>query len=317
MNRYETNIGLLIAVAEAIGEYRSQFVFVGGAIAGLLVTSQTLLNIRPTDDIDIIVETTTYGKYTDLVESLRELGFKHDMNGPLCRFTINGIKVDIMPTEGSVLGFNNKWYPLAIKTATKYLLPNSLAIRLINAPLFICTKLEAFADRGKRDFLTSHDIEDVIAIINGRPELVCECWGMPIEIRKYLIGSFQKLKQDENFLNALPGLVPYGSQNRETILLFIIDQLARLPLVPSFSGQIMVYHTEDPPYLNVISMNGTNQMLARRDFPKKDELINCLTELGILTNQAELSSSSFNRLYTLNNIPMHILSKWALLSPLD
>lgn len=40
------------------------------------------------------------------------------------------------------------------------------------APYFCATKLEAFGGRGKNDYLASHDLEDLITVVDGRPELL-------------------------------------------------------------------------------------------------------------------------------------------------
>jgi hypothetical protein len=47
-------------------------------------------------------------------------------------------------------------------------------IRSITAPYFLATKLEAFQSRGKGDVFASHDLEDVIAVIDGRPAITEE-----------------------------------------------------------------------------------------------------------------------------------------------
>lgn len=45
------------------------------------------------------------------------------------------------------------------------------AVRLVCAVAFVATKLEAFASRGGGDFMSSHDLEDVLNIVDGREEL--------------------------------------------------------------------------------------------------------------------------------------------------
>jgi len=41
-------------------------------------------------------------------------------------------------------------------------------IRVVTAPYFFATKIEAFKDRRRRDFWASHDLEDLIFLIDGR-----------------------------------------------------------------------------------------------------------------------------------------------------
>src|ERR1700728_3120795 len=65
-------------------------------------------------------------------------------------------------------------------------LPKSGPIRLITAPLFLAAKLEAFRGRGGGDYYASHDLEDVIALIDGRAELVGEITASTGELREFL-----------------------------------------------------------------------------------------------------------------------------------
>ena len=44
----------------------------------------------------------------------------------------------------------------------------------MSPPYFVALKLEAFEDRGSRDFLYSTDFEDVICLFNGRESIVEE-----------------------------------------------------------------------------------------------------------------------------------------------
>jgi len=79
-----------------------------------------------------------------------------------------------MPTDESILDFSNRWYPDAILHATEMTLSAGLVIKRVTAPYFITTKIEAFKGRGNCDFLTGHDFEDMMIIIDGREELgVC------------------------------------------------------------------------------------------------------------------------------------------------
>jgi hypothetical protein len=47
-------------------------------------------------------------------------------------------------------------------------------IKLITAPAFLGTKFEAYSDRGGGDMLASHDLEDIINVLDGRPGLLEE-----------------------------------------------------------------------------------------------------------------------------------------------
>lgn len=82
-----------------------------------------------------------------------------------------------------------------------------LAIRLIRPAHFVATKLEAFEDRGRGDYAQSHDLEDVLSVVDGREQLVAELRQASAPLRAYVAGVFARLLDDEDFLNVLPGLI--------------------------------------------------------------------------------------------------------------
>ncbi len=106
------------------------------------------------------------------------------------------------------MGFPNRWYRAAIAAAIDYGLPDGSKIRLITSPYFLATKLEAFRDRGKGDFVASHDIEDIVAVIDGRSELLTEVMKAPADIREALHGEFSRLLANGDFTDAIPGHLP-------------------------------------------------------------------------------------------------------------
>lgn len=110
----------LLAVANALGDLLSEIVFVGGSTVGLLVTDPASPSVRPTKDVDLIVEVASYADYQlVIVPKLKIAGFVEctDEDAPMCAWQVNGIRVDVMPTAGNVLGFTNQWYKGALATA--------------------------------------------------------------------------------------------------------------------------------------------------------------------------------------------------------
>lgn len=233
LNPNDPNVVMLELVAQRLGtELCDQFAFVGGAIAGLLITDPANPPIRPTEDVDIVAEVLALSDYHRIEGDLRKRGFKQDMSAdaPVCRWQVEGITVDVMPTMEKILGFANRWYPLCVLTAEPLALPNGATIRLIQAPVFIGTKLEAFHGRGRGDYLFSHDLGDIISVVDGRDSLLDECAQMPKELRAYLARQFSVLLADRRFLDALPGHLPGDamSQSRLPDLEAKIQQLADL-----------------------------------------------------------------------------------------
>ncbi len=232
MRRTESQRNNLKLIAQQLGALRSGFVFTGGAVVGLLLTDSIAPDVRPTDDVDVIIAIARYSDYAQLQEELRKIGFKNTIDGPICRFTFHGLIVDIMPSEPDILGFSNRWYNYAIASAVESKLPDGTVIRHVSAPAFIATKLDAFTGRGKGDYALSHDIEDIIALLDGRPEITTEIANAHPEVQNYIAKSFADFIKDQDFLDSLAmHLYPdAGSQARSKIILDRIRTIADLPL---------------------------------------------------------------------------------------
>jgi hypothetical protein len=218
VNRRQANLEQLKIVADSLGDLRQRSIFVGGSIIGLLVSDHAIRDVRATDDVDIVIEVASYAKYAVIQDILRDRGFQHVMDGPNCRFKIRGTVVDVMPSDDSILGFHNRWYPLIFERPLRIDLSNGLTIAVIDPALFLCTKLEAFHDRGKSDYVISHDIEDIVTILYGRSEIFQEICQAPKEPRDYLIREFKNILSDNLFHEALPGMIPPGPAGEEAII---------------------------------------------------------------------------------------------------
>jgi predicted nucleotidyltransferase len=209
------NLAILELVAQALGPVCDEVVFVGGCATGLLLTQERPERIRITEDVDIVAQALTVHDYHAVEKRVRAQGFSNDMRpgAPICRWVYGSVTLDVMPTVKDILGFANRWYPLAIESAQTVALPSGISIRLISAPVFVGTKLEAFKDRGRDaggqpDYLGSHDLEDIITVADRRPELVDNCRAAPAELRDYLAQSFAVLLADPDFQSTLAGHLP-------------------------------------------------------------------------------------------------------------
>jgi hypothetical protein len=105
------NIELLKQVARRLGPLLPEVVFVGGCTTDLFITDEGAAEVRPTFDVDVIAEISSYPDYDAFSDRLRALGFREDASegAPRCRWVIDEMKVDVMPVDGSVLGFTNRW----------------------------------------------------------------------------------------------------------------------------------------------------------------------------------------------------------------
>jgi len=213
----EQNLQILTLVAHALGPLRESLVFVGGCVTGLLVTDVRSQPIRATKDVDVVAQVTSRQDYHRLEKQFSARGFVHDTSpeAPICRWKRGEILVDLMPTAAGVLGFHNRWYALAVETAQPYELPDRTRISLITAPVFVGTKIEAFKDRGKGDFLASHDLEDVITSVDGRQTLNEEVRAAAAELRSYLRAEFAALVSNRDFLDSVPGHLPPDTTSQQ------------------------------------------------------------------------------------------------------
>lgn len=231
----DPNIELLADVAEALGDLLEKLVFVGGCATGLLITDPAASSVRATYDVDAIVAAVSLQEYHRLGRKLCERGFSQPLEEgePPFRWMFAGMKLDVMPIDEKVLGFSNRWYESALGEALTVRLRAGLDIRLITAPYFLATKLDAFEDRGRGDYLESHDLEDVLSVVDGRPEIVDEIAAAPASLRNYVADVFARLTSDAGFLNALPGLV--SDRGSPAVRMPLV--LGRLEQIAGLSGE--------------------------------------------------------------------------------
>lgn len=226
----ETNLEMIRHVARCLGDLRERVVFLGGAATALLITDKATPDVRVTTDVDVIVEIASRVDYYRLAESLRDLKFTEDTgeDAPVCRWRIDGIAVDVMPTDEEILGFSNQWYSQALRFASTVEIAEKLAIRVVTGPYFLATKIDAFYNRGKGDFRASHDMEDIVMLLDGRPELGEEVRTAAEEVKDFLSRTFGEFLQNRDFLDALPGhLMPdSASQQRIPLLMERIRNIA-------------------------------------------------------------------------------------------
>ena len=204
----DPNRALFESALHVLAPVLDELVFVGGCTTGLFITDPAAAGIRPTMDVDAIVDVASYAKYAALGERLRALGLAEDSTpgAPMCRWRCENLIVDIMPVNEHILGFSNRWYPAAIETARAIDIDGYVA-RVVTPVLFMATKLDAFHGRGGDDIVASHDLEDIIAVVDGRPQIVGEVAAAPTDVRSYIAFELRALLGNHDFLEALGGFL--------------------------------------------------------------------------------------------------------------
>lgn len=205
------NLDLLEGIAHAVRPLLDEIVFVGGAIAELYTTVPVLPRARATTDTDALCEAASYVEYAQLGRRLEALGFRQALrhNDPAYRWRSAAGVLDLMPIVEDVLGFTNAWYTYGLANAVEHTLADGLRIRILSPPAYLATKLAAYESRGKEDPYSSHDLEDIVALLARRPELVAEVEATPVELRSWTrdtITEFLARDDAEELVGAnLPG----------------------------------------------------------------------------------------------------------------
>ena len=227
--KYDT-FEMVLHVAKKLGTLLDKVVFLGGSATGLLITDPAAPDVRMTQDVDVIVEAATWIEYHRLEKELLQKGFVQDTSegAPVCRWLVGGVIVDVMPVSEEILGFSNRWYGPALQNSVKREITQELTIRLVTAPYFLATKIEAFRGRGNNDYQSSHDLEDIITLIDGRKELLGEIIDAPFDLRSFLADSFKKFLANSEFSECISGhLLPdRASQARIPLLNQRLTQIA-------------------------------------------------------------------------------------------
>jgi len=204
----DPNLPNLTRLADALGtELLSELVLVGGCAAGLLITDPGHPPVRITRDVDVVVEVVDLKDYYEIERRLERVGFAHDLteDAPICRWRVDERILDLLAARQGVLPFWNRWHANAVRRYHDVVLPNGAVMRVADAPVFVASKFAAFEDRGCGDYLSSHDIEDILAIVDGREELLQETLAADDELRDYVKASFQRMQQSSVYSEIIVG----------------------------------------------------------------------------------------------------------------
>jgi KTSC domain len=251
--------GPLLVVARHLGGLRDRVVFVGGMIRSLLVTDPAAGGARPTYDVDLIVDVPSGVEFYALNKTLRDQDF-HEANeegAPICRWIVEGVRVDIMPVDPAILGFSNVWYFGAHQSSLTIGAADG-TIHILDAPHFCASKLEAYLGRGADD-VYHHDLEDYIAAVDGRPTLLQEIMVSPSDLREFLAGETATLLAREAFVEALPGHL-HADEASQSRLPLVLSRLRAIAVLASKSAALPA------------TRSGLSPPVARPTLPRKPAL---------------------------------------------
>jgi hypothetical protein len=206
------SIAMLERAARELAPFLDEVAFVGGATVALWLTDPAGPKPRVTKDVDVVVEVATRVAWYRFEERLRAHGLHNDTSSPvICRWRAGSLGdelvIDLMPGDAAILGFENRWQRPALDHAKDVSLPSGNRIRAIPPPYLLATKLEAWNGRGGGNHLRSHDLEDIITLIDGRGEVADEVEAAPSDLREFLSREIATLLEQPRFLDTIDGTV--------------------------------------------------------------------------------------------------------------
>lgn len=224
------NIQMIEIAVQGLKHLADQVVFTGGATVSLYIDDTGAPEPRPTYDVDCVIEVTGLSNFYEFEKSLNELGFTppEEKDAPICRWVFNKIKVDFIPTDGNILGFSNEWHKKGVLEAIDYKTSENLSIKIFPTPIFIASKIEAFKHRGQQDYRTSHDIEDVITVLNGCSKILDEITISDSSTRNYLKSEFGKLLSQPYPSEIIYSHLPANDKGRVDYIENIINKILML-----------------------------------------------------------------------------------------
>ena len=213
------------AVHNALAALHETIVFVGGATVSLYADKPEQTDVRPTNDIDVLIEIGSYGAYAAIQEQLATIGFYVDPEAKVtCRYIYDGLTVDIMPTDESVLGFSNRWYKEGFSNLETYQVDERTTVNIFSPAYFIASKLEAYKGRGNNDGRTSQDFEDIVFVLDNRKAIWQELNESTPVLKRYLQEEWRYLLSNTNIEEWLSVHLEYNTATaRARVILNELD----------------------------------------------------------------------------------------------
>lgn len=225
-----SNLERLKIIAHGLGDLNKETAFVGGSVAELYADDPAATEIRMTEDVDCVIELASYRGLYELEEDIRKLGFVNDTTpgAPICRWIYKGETVDIMPADKSVLGFSNEWYKPALAYRNNVILPDGTSIFIFPTLYYIATKIEAIKGRGGNDLRFSHDLEDLIYVLNNCREIIKIFeHEKNTTLKTYISNWARQMLERKNGREEIECVLPYGDFERLDYIVEILTYFAK------------------------------------------------------------------------------------------
>jgi len=227
MKNTQINKIIIERVANALGELNEKVIYVGGAVVSLYINDSAANDVRPTKDIDISIKVASFMELENIREQLSQKGFKQSADlDVICRFKFEDIVVDVMATKPIAWAPANPWFEKGFERLEKIKV-NKTTIQIMPLSFFLASKFVAFHDRGGDDPRFSHDLEDIICILDNRTD-----WHQILineedpEVKQFLINEFRNILASNKIQEAIMGNLFYETQDKRFAM--IIDKINKV-----------------------------------------------------------------------------------------
>ncbi|MFO8062035.1 MAG: hypothetical protein R6U31_03825 [bacterium] len=211
------------AVAKGLDKTGVKYCFIGGASCGFYIDDPNASRVRPREDIDCIVDTSSDREFDQFIKQIASLGFeKNNASESQSRWDYNGITVDIVKACRD----ENGWYPEGIRECEERIM-GDVTVRYLSLPYFLASKLEALKQRGTGDLSSSRDFEDIVIVLDGLAD-ISVLNEFPEDVLLFIKESFKSIIKRKDFYDALIGHIdvsPIREKRASRIMDFINNQL--------------------------------------------------------------------------------------------
>lgn len=196
------SIDAIKTVARALRDLNEQVIYVGGAVVGLYANDPGAPEVRPTKDVDIVLEIASVLELEELRQKMAERGIHTAKDEKvLCRFTYKNILLDVMATKEVGWAPANPWFKGGFDHPEVHLL-DEVKIKMMPLAYYLASKFVAFRDRGK-DPRTSHDFEDIVYVLDNRTTLVKDILKSEVDVKALLIDELTAVLQKASLQEAV------------------------------------------------------------------------------------------------------------------
>ena len=218
LNTKVQSIEAIKRIARALGVLNDQIVYVGGAVAGLYADDPGAQEVRPTKDVDIVLEIASSLELEAFRQQLEErsIYFAKDSN-IMCRFTYHNILLDVMATKEIDWAPTNPWFKAGFDYSEIYRL-DEVTIKIMPVAYYLASKFTAFKERGK-DPRTSPDFEDIVYVLDNRTTLIQDILKSENDVQMFLIAEFKTISNNTFFQEAVLAHLEPATQTRRYELL--------------------------------------------------------------------------------------------------